>query len=228
MSDMSTESNLYSTNDTSGTIPPKRFSEKHDVLHYMVPYEHFAYDPWDVLHELQSWLERQPGTQATWTWDDADTDSPCGCKPRWELMSRLLGAWPLNSKNSGATVWVNPYYGQLDELNWKPDEHKFTHVLEAGALGLFTAEEVGNRWNVGRTTVQGYCQHRSIPWQELRDYGRRRVANTVLVTKGWTGRSVRDCAFALGVPPRTLYDWVYDHATVSEDFERPEEKWAAL
>lgn len=225
---MSTESNLYSTNSTEGVIPPKRFSEKHDVLHYMVPYEHFAYDPWDVLNELQSWLERQPDTRATWTWEDADTQSPCGCKPRWTTMCRLLGAWPLNSKNSGATVWVNPYYGQLDELNWEPDADKVVHIFNSGAIGTQTITKVASRFNNWRNAINEICQHRDMPWGELRRYGKRRVANTVVVTKGWTGRSIASCARALGMPARTLRGWIDKHATVSRDFERPAEKWAAL
>lgn len=205
-------------------IPPKQWSESHDLMHYMVPYDHFTYDPWDILNQLREWLQAQPETHATWTWEDAATDSNYGCQPRWDTMCRLLGAWPLNQKNSGATTWINPYYGQLAELEWQPDEHKATHILRSGVVGTQTITTVASRFDNYKNAVYDMCQHRNVQWGELRRYGKRRVANTVVVTTTWSDRSIAECARALDMPPRTLRGWIEKYATVDATLERPDNK----
>lgn len=211
--------------NADGWVSPVRFSASHDLLHYLVPYDHFQVDPWDRLHQLGEFFESLPETASTWAWADTEYFSHAGCcKPRRRLFCTILGAWPLNYGSDRRNLSVNPYYNQLDRVDWTPDEHKVVHWLRMALVGKWTTRDACGRYNNNSAVVDEMFKARGMTWGGMQQLGRERVANTVLVTREWTGRSVADCARAMDMPARTLRQWVNRYATLDPVPQRPAEQ----
>jgi len=198
---------------TSSTyVSPKRWSASHDVIHYLMPYSHFNVDPWDQLKQFKDHLVSIPDSKATFKWRDLDFVNYGGdCSERLKIFSDLLGSYVFRRKSSRPSVWVNPYYMHFDELDWTPDEDKIVHWLRLGLYGRFTSRDLCSRFGNSPGTFSNIMSARAIPYGELRDYGKKRLANTVLAARDWEGYSVRECAKRLDMPRRTLTTWVNTH-----------------
>lgn len=193
-------------------IAPRKWSASHDLMHYLTPYDHFRYDPWDELRALKESLES--GDTATFKVTSTPTQALERNQKQMQLFADLLGAWPFNQSSNLATVWVNPYYDQLDKVEWTPDEHKMTHWMRLALVGKWTSRHISAMYNNNSATVDGMFKTRGMTFGDVQAYGRRRLANTVHVTREWTGQSVRQAAFLLDIPPRTLRQWIAEYGTL--------------
>jgi len=196
-------------------LSPKRWSASHDLIHFLTPYEHFDSDPWDDLKIYKNAVESLPSTQATFKFKDVHPSNYF--TNRQELFGDLIGAWRMDNRDTLPTVWVNPYYGQYELLDWEPDEHKIQHWLRLGLLGRWSSQDMCDRFDVSQGTFYNKLQARGFTWSELRDYGRKRVANTVLAAVKWKDHTIKELSTRLDMSRRTLTEWTNKHGDFDAD-----------
>jgi len=187
-------------------LSPKRWSASHDLIHFLTPYEHFNNDPWEDFKIYKNAVESLPSTQATFKFKDVHPSNYH--TNRQELFGDLIGAWRMDNRDSLPTVWVNPYYGQYDELDWEPDEPKVEYCLRVGLLGKWTVRDLSTRFGNYPSSIARLFKRRGMTFGEVQAYGRKRLANTVMAAKQWGGHDIQDCAKAIDVPNTTLLGWI--------------------
>jgi hypothetical protein len=205
-----------------GGYSPTAWSAKHDLIHNLVPFKHFTANPWGQLKTLTDFLRGLPEHASTWRFRDLpDLSSRLNHSQRVQALTDVIGAWPITKEATLGTLWVNPFYSDLDQVEWTPDEPKIQHWLRCAMLGRWTMRELAGRYNNYVNALQDIFTARAFRFGEVQAYGRRRLANTVLLTREWTGQSVSEAARRIGIPGRTLRQWVNRYATLDPVPERP-------
>lgn len=207
-----------------GKYSPVRWSATHDLIHDMVPFAHFNGNPWAQLKQLRDHLQDRPAQSSTWRFRDVPSlTREINHNSRMQVLVDLLGAWPLNHGNTLGRLYVNPFYDDLDRVDWTPDEEKLLFGLRWGLLGKWTIYDVSGPYNHSKGGLQDMLAARGFRWSNVRDYGRRRLANTVALTAAWTDISQVECCRRVGVPEATMIGWVDKHGTLDPVPERPSE-----
>lgn len=207
-----------------------QFSARYDCVYYLMPFYHLKYDPWEQLTELREFFERQPETSSTFKFRECTAPIVASGHRKGRYLCRLLGSYRLRTGRN--VPWVNPTYPQFAELDWTPEMHKAQFYFQLAIWGKWSRTEAAAYFNEARSNPKQLLKRRGINWAEARDWGRERMANTVLITREWEGRSVADMARALNMSVRTLQRWVNNYATLDEIPTRPREqrysrKWPA-
>jgi hypothetical protein len=209
---------------SSGQYSPRRWSAKHDVIHELVPFEHFTTNPWDQLETVRDYLRSEPEHSSTWRWQELDELDACpNYRPRRRLFRDILGAWAYRTKGNAWSVFVNPYYSQLDAVEWTPDDHRMHHILRNGLLAKWTLSELADRYNLAINNMGTWIGRRGFEWDKIRAYGRVRIANTAKLAYYWTDRTRGEVAELLGISERTIHTWVSRHGTLDPVPQRPSE-----
>lgn len=219
-------STVYEYDDiyTGSHRSPRRWSAKHDVIHHLVPFDHFTTNPWDQLETLQTFLRELPDTASTWRFRDTPgLSAKLNHTERIQVLTDIVGAWPITKEATLGTLWVNPHYPKLEHVEWVPDEHKMTHWLRTALVGKWTMRELSGRYGQNDSVLYTMFKHRGLTFGEAQAYGRQRLANTVTLTTEWTDMSVRACSRRLDVAHTTLRRWIDKHGTLDPVPERPSE-----
>lgn len=200
------------------------WSAKHDLIHYLVPFEHFAIDPWGTLNDVGAWLADQPDTSPTWHWSDVPAFNQNGnFAERRRLFSRLLGAYRVRTSSSNPDLWVNPTYPQEPQLEWVPLADKTRFYREMALLGRWSGREAANFYNAPKNNAFQTLRAEGEAWSAWREYGKRRLANTVVLVTNWTDRTIPECAAILDVAPAKLQRWCRQDCTLGRVPRRPTE-----
>lgn len=208
---------LYS--DVSGYYSSRQFAARYDCVYWLMPYDHLKYDPWEQLIQFREFLERQPDTSSTFKVTECDVGLITSGQMKGRKLMRLLGCYKLREGRN--PPWVNPTYPMFEELEWTPTMDKRQFYFQLAIWGMWSRSEAATYFNDNRSNVHQVLKHRGIEWGEARDWGRERMANTVLLTRAWEGRTIAEQARALGMPTRTLVDWTNKYATLEEIPDRP-------
>jgi hypothetical protein len=207
-----------------GSHSPRRWSAKHDLIHNLVPFAHYSVNPWDQLKALQDHLIQLPDTASTWRWRDIDdVSAKLNHAGRIQTLCDIVGAWPIRRDGTLGTLWTNPQYPELDQVEWTPDDPKIEHWLRVTLLGRATMRELERRYNLSQKGVYSAFERRGFTFGVVQAYGRRRLANTVVLTREWTGQSVTEAARRIGMPGRTLREWCNRYSTLAPVPQRPSE-----
>lgn len=208
--------------DSRGYIGPAQYSNQVGLIHHLVPYEHLSSDPWDELHELQTYLKEMPRTSSTWNFAELPLPTN-GIKAagRLNTLSMLTGSWPMMQTAKNCR-WVNPYHPHVvgGEIDWTPITDRYEHWTTMADLGLFSQAEAAARYNVHPITVEREFERNNDSWDARKRMGRQNLANTIVATREWTGRTLADMAGILGTPRTTLSSLVRNNQVIPPP-ERP-------
>ena len=196
-------------------ITAGEYSRELGVIHHLMPYPHYASNPWDDLSALQSWLRGQPETMATWMFRDLPDDvGPDNWQNRRSQTYALaLGAWRMDI-NGGYPRYVHPNYQHRTELEWTPVGDRWDHIRQVARLGTVEKQALATRFNLTPRSLWNVCDRNGWQWRALQREGQRRLGNTIACTVAWTALTIPACARRLGMPVRTVRRCATEYADV--------------
>lgn len=222
---MSADTKQWPKSDRRGTPTVAEFCEQHDLIDEFVPFEHRAYDPWELARAFDAEFEALPKTAATLT-ANILFERVAGTRDVWTNRIRtplyLIGSWPLDDPDGRPGRWVNPYYPHERALAPVDVESRMSHLETCAKLGAFRVEDLTPRFGVGIRSLERYTSNREFHYGEARRQGKRRLARTAITAKEWTGRSLRALARPLAVHYNTLRTWTYRFCR-DADWEVPDD-----